>query len=96
MPSRSTKTCAAQLCACALALGVLGSLPAHAAGDASLTQNAQKVGTAVGSAVRDVGQEGKKVGLAVGHEAKRVGLAVGHAAKAGGVATWQAAKGEAR
>ncbi len=94
MPFRSTKTRVAQLCAYALALGVLGSLPARAAGDSSLTQEARKAGTAVGSAVHDVGQEGKKVGLAVGHEAKRVGLAVGHAAKAGGVAAWQAAKGE--
>lgn len=82
-----------RLSVCGLALLSLGSLPAYAA-ESSLTQGAKKVGTAVGSTVRDVGEEGKKIGLTVGHEAKKVGLSIGYAAKAGGVAAWQAVKGE--
>ncbi|MHB1666706.1 MAG: hypothetical protein ACYCSR_07815 [Thiomonas sp.] len=93
MQSRSKKTYAAQLCASLIALVALGNLPAQAS-DSSLTQGAKKVGTTVGTVVRDVGKEGKKVGLAVGHEAKHVGLAVGHAAEAGGVAAWHAVKGQ--
>ena len=82
-------------CAGIFTLASLGLPLAHAANsNGSLSQDAQQAGSAVGSAARGIGHDGKKVGLAVGHEGKKVGLEIGHAAKDGGLAFWHAVKGE--
>ena len=67
---------------------------AQAQESSSLSSKAGDAGTAVGSAVHQIGQTGKHIGLTVGSEGKRVGLEIGHAAKSGGLAFWHAVKGE--
>ncbi len=78
-----------------LALAMLASSGAWAQ-EGSLSQDARKAGTAIGSTAHDIGVGAKKAGIAVGQGAKKAGLAIGHAAEAGGVAFWHAIKGEKR
>ena len=81
-----------RLCACSFALAMMVAQGARA--DESLTHDARKAGTAIGSAAHGMVVGAKKAGVTIGHDAKKAGIAVGHAAKAGGEALWHAAKGE--
>ncbi len=78
-----------------LAMAMLASSGAWAE-DGSLSQDARKAGTAIGSTAHNIGVGAKKAGIAVGQGAKKAGLAIGHAAEAGGEAFWHAVKGEKR
>lgn len=66
------------------------------AGDQSLEQGAKQAGHATGSALHDIGQGAKKVGVEIGHAAADAGRKIGHgAANAGraiGRATSEGAK----
>ncbi len=79
-------------CAWVFALAAMAAQGARA--DDSLTHDARRAGTAIGSAAHGMVVGAKKAGITIGHDAKKAGLAVGHAAKAGGEALWHAAKGE--
>ena len=81
-----------RVCAWVFALAAMAAQGARA--DDSLTHDARKAGTAIGSAAHGMVVGAKKAGITIGHDAKKAGLAVGHAAKAGGKALWHAAKGE--
>jgi len=80
-------------CAAVLALNITGVFSALAEED-GLKDGARKAGRAVGTAAREVWQEGKKVGKEIGHGAAKVGKAVGKAAKEGAGELKRAVKGE--
>lgn len=64
-----------------LSVGALaGEAPASHASDNGFVAWVRSVGRAIGMAFRDLGSEGKKVGLAVGHGAADVGKKIGHGA----------------
>lgn len=80
---------------------VIGTLsPGASAGDAAESAEApggftaliRNVGRALGMAFRDIGQEGKRVGLAIGHGAASIGKEVGKGAATAGKEIGQAAK----
>jgi stage III sporulation protein SpoIIIAA len=82
-------------CAAVLALNIVGVYSAFAEED-SLKDGARKAGRAVGTAAREVWQEGKKVGKEIGHGAAKVGKEIGHGAAKAGKAVGGAAKEGAR
>lgn len=64
-----------------LSAGALaGEAPAANASESGFVAWIRSVGRAIGMAFRDIGSEGKKVGLAVGHGAADVGKKIGHGA----------------
>jgi hypothetical protein len=74
------------------------------ANDRSLDQGARDAGRATGSAIHDIGQGAKKIGVEIGHAAADAGKKIGHgfaemgrsigsAAKEGGKEFWHAVKG---
>lgn len=63
-------------------------------GEGNLEGGAKQAGNAVGSTMREVGLEFKKIGKAIGQSAKEVGKGIGNAAKEGGRAVKNGIKGE--
>ena len=76
----------------ALNIASVSSAPA----EESLADGARKAGRAVGTAAREVWQEGKKVGKEIGHGVAKVGKEIGHGAAKAGKAVGGAAKEGAR
>lgn len=63
----------------------LGAFPAHAE-DTGLTEGAREAGRTTGTAIREVGQGAKKVGVEIGTGAAAAGKEIGRVAKEGALA----------